>query len=97
MNKTKEEIEVVLGDHRLSTNDSSEQKFQVDSWEMHQPMKDGNDVPLLNDVGLIKLNRPVRFTEEVSPICLPTAAMADMSRIGWKTNVCYRMGSNILS
>ena len=29
--------------------------------------------PIQNDIALLKLKKPIRFNEEISPICLPDA------------------------
>ncbi|XP_023932759.1 chymotrypsin-like protease CTRL-1 [Lingula anatina] len=62
---------VRLGDHSLSTDEKPNYAIQVGAQAIftHRRYKRRQ---LVNDVALIKLKNPVTFTDQISPVCLPT-------------------------
>jgi len=68
---------VVLGDHHIKeSNDKYEQRRKVLSITIHEGYKsmyfEGiHDTPPKNDVAILKLDKPLTFTDFVQPLCLP--------------------------
>ena len=71
--------QVVLGEHNLGVREASEQVFSVAKWISHPRY---NSRTFANDVALIKLNRPVAFSNVISPVCLPLGAAAVVGSTG---------------
>ena len=61
---------MVVGDHDTLVSDG-EQKVTPKEWIIH-PSYSG--ASLNNDFAIIKLASPVSFSDQVSPICLPSAS-----------------------
>jgi len=68
---------VVLGDHHIKErNDKYEQRRKVVNITIHEGYKsmyfEGiHDTPPKNDVAILKLDKPLTFTDFVQPLCLP--------------------------
>ena len=61
----------ITGEHNLRQADGTEQVIPIDKIFIHpnyNPPATGPDY----DVALIKLRKPIRFTNDVRPVCLPT-------------------------
>lgn len=69
----KEELGVLVGDHNLYTISNSQKFIKVKEKVVHPDYnKRGNlTSPLNNDIGLLRLEYPIVFTSQVSPLCLP--------------------------
>ncbi|XP_068727107.1 transmembrane protease serine 11D-like isoform X1 [Montipora capricornis] len=67
----------VLGDHRLSERDDRfEQRRKIVNITVHENYKSMffekiYDTPPMNDVAILKLDKPLVFTNHVQPLCLP--------------------------
>lgn len=62
-------ISVYLGGHlRTEFNLNRRNTLSVEKIIMHE---DYNDTQVVHDIALLKLTKPVQFSEKVSPICLP--------------------------
>ena len=62
-------FEVVVGKHVLGRRETTESRHKVAKIFMHAGYsRSTND----NDIALLKLSTAIRFTREVSPVCLPT-------------------------
>jgi len=73
VNVLTEELAVLVGDHNLYTISNSQKFIQVKEKVVHPDYnKRGNlTSPLNNDIGLLRLEYPIVFTSQVSPLCLP--------------------------
>lgn len=60
---------VDLGDYNIYSTDTNEKMFSVDQMHLHH--KYHYPTKLNNDIGLIKLKKPVVFNNFIQPICLP--------------------------
>ncbi|XP_044142354.1 coagulation factor VII [Bufo gargarizans] len=61
---------VILGDHKISVDEGTEQERKVVQIIMHEKyvgIKTNND----NDIALLRLNSTVNYTDYVVPLCLP--------------------------
>jgi len=61
----------VTGEHDLRKADGTEHVIQIEEIFIHpkyNPPKTENDY----DVALIKLRKPIKFNNDVRPVCLPT-------------------------
>ncbi|CAH1796669.1 unnamed protein product, partial [Owenia fusiformis] len=66
--KSASKFTVRLGEHDLTVKSSMEMDYKVSDVNLH-PMYQS----LQYDVALLKLETPVRYSREVSPLCLPSA------------------------
>ena len=73
VNVATEDLAVLVGDHNLYTISNSQKFIQVKEKVVHPDYnKRGNlTSPLNNDIGLLRLEYPIVFTSQVSPLCLP--------------------------
>jgi secreted trypsin-like serine protease len=74
---------VQLGSHTLATNDANRVVLTANTSVLHP---DFDSMTLQNDVGLIKLNEPVQFSDYISTIFLPSTDLqsdAAVTSIGW--------------
>lgn len=69
----KEELGVLVGDHNLYTISTSQKFIKVKEKVVHPDYNTrGNATsPLNNDIGLLRLEYPIIFTSQISPLCLP--------------------------
>ena len=66
------DFQVRLGEHDLTQPSNDVVDFSVDSLTRHSQY---NSVSQENDIALIKLKGTVTFTDNIRPICLPSAAL----------------------
>ena len=68
-----EELGVLVGDHSLFTISTSQKFIQVKEKVVHPDynMRGNVTSPLNNDIGLLRLEHPIIFTSQISPLCLP--------------------------
>jgi len=68
-----EELGVLVGDHNLYTISTSQKFIKVKEKVVHPDYNTlGNMTsPLNNDIGLLRLEYPIIFTSQISPLCLP--------------------------
>jgi hypothetical protein len=80
------QLTVRLGDHHLYRNDDHSKpiEFGVQSVKQHSKFQRHG---FFNDIGLIKLNDKVKYTRDISPICLPTIQERTKDLIGYMATV----------
>jgi len=68
-----EELGVLVGDHNLYTISTSQKFIKVKEKVVHPDYNTRGNVssPLNNDIGLLRLEYPIIFTSQISPLCLP--------------------------
>ena len=68
-----EELGVLVGDHSLFTISTSQKFIKVKEKVVHPDynMRGNVTSPLNNDIGLLRLEYPIIFTSQISPLCLP--------------------------
>ena len=68
-----EELGVLVGDHSLFTISTSQKFIKVKEKVVHPDynMRGNVSSPLNNDIGLLRLEYPIIFTSQISPLCLP--------------------------
>ena len=68
-----EELGVLVGDHNLYTISTSQKFIKVKEKVIHPDYYTLGNVtsPLNNDIGLLRLEYPIIFTSQISPLCLP--------------------------
>jgi len=68
-----EELGVLVGDHNLQTISKSQKFIKVKEKVVHPDFNTlGNKTSALNnDIGLLRLEYPIIFTSQISPLCLP--------------------------
>ncbi|XP_035209906.1 proclotting enzyme-like isoform X2 [Stegodyphus dumicola] len=77
---------VRLGEHHLLNSDGKGiQEYGVASLKPHPQFQRNG---FYNDIGLVKLSRPVKFTDYIQPVCLPSKSMKSMvgvmaTVVGW--------------
>ena len=95
-------LQFFVGKHEVNKTDPYEQQVEVEDIEEHGEYITGNDThPGDFDVALIKLKKPIKFSEYVRPICLPDVNMFkpghECMLSGWGvTNETTKKISNIL-
>lgn len=62
---------VTAGNHRLNAIEAGEEKRSVAAIRFHPSFLYGDKIGMTNDVALIKLDKPVKFSETIRPVCLP--------------------------
>ena len=77
---------VKLGSNRRSDSNERHLKYLVIEGIKHPEFR--HTIVLLNDIGLLKLDRVVVFTDRIVPICLPQAPMTEQHALatGWGLN-----------
>ncbi|XP_070135692.1 uncharacterized protein teq isoform X3 [Drosophila bipectinata] len=60
---------VRVGDHYANIAESSEVDTFIEHWYIHEKFRDGSRMN--NDIALVVLKTPLRFSDYVQPICLP--------------------------
>ena len=60
---------VVVGEHNRNSNEGTEEEASVQRIISHPNY---NSPRLSSDIALIQLSRPVRLSQRVNPVCLPT-------------------------
>ncbi|XP_043208111.1 trypsin-1-like [Amphibalanus amphitrite] len=80
-NSSPSQIQVMLGDLRIGTSDSGEQRFSVQQIIQHPQYTSASGSGW--DFSLLKLDREISFSNTISPVCLPTAGQtyADVTAI----------------
>jgi len=68
------DLQVVVGQYDMNSVDEKEEKFQIDRIWLHKDFQ--TEGPYSHDLALVRLRRKrdgsaVRFSPEVSPVCLP--------------------------
>ncbi|XP_013776846.1 proclotting enzyme-like isoform X2 [Limulus polyphemus] len=59
---------VLLGQDNIKLHGSKRQELAVESFKIHEHHKHGS---FENDLAILKLERPVEYSESISPVCLP--------------------------
>lgn len=67
---TKNAYFIRLGDHHSEIPEDTEVEVFIEDWHIHEKFRKGHSMN--NDIALIKLKSPVKFTDYIQPICLPT-------------------------
>ena len=82
--------------HNLSITENSEQKMSLDQIFMHEKF---NSSYFLNDIALLKLNRPLKLTKFVRTVCLQEKDERDLAVpethgivTGWGITKAMRLG-----
>ncbi|XP_064618831.1 trypsin-like [Lineus longissimus] len=73
--------QAVLGSHRQSRTEASQQNIGISRIIVHPKY---NSFTSKHDIALLKLSRPVAFSNEIQPVCLPDANDASVE---WKTGL----------
>ena len=73
----------ILGEYDTE-NRENEQKFTA-TYVVHPRFKNDNGRSLVYDFAILRLNRDVDFTDEVSPACLPAEGLSSRQAVvvGW--------------
>lgn len=74
--RNKDSIQVVVGDHDVSTGTETNSTVvhTVKEIIIHENYDGANK----NDIGLIRLNKPIEYNEDVGPVCLPWKFRSDL-------------------
>ena len=75
-------VSLNLGDHDINTGNDGATNIAAERWINHPRY---NENTLDNDIALIKLRTPVRFSNRISPVCLPTRRQASVGTSGFTT------------
>ena len=81
------QITVRLGEHHLYRDDDFSKPIELKALEVKQHSKFQRH-GFFNDIGLIRLKEKVRFSSDISPICLPTIKERTKNLIGYMATVC---------
>ena len=73
---------MVVGQHKLGQWEKTKSRHNVAKIFMHAGY---SNITKDNDIALLKLSTAIRFTREVSPVCLP---MRDV----WEDTMCVTTG-----
>jgi len=65
-----EDMTVGLGEHSLVNKDQGEQRIRVSKFEIN---KNYNEETSANDIAVVQLSQPVKFSQTIQPACLPDA------------------------
>ena len=81
-----EELGVLVGDHSLFTVSTSQKFIKIKEKIIHPDyyMRGNVSSPLNNDIGLLRLEYPIIFTSQISPLCLPA-----LGETGFGTTSAY--------
>ena len=81
-----EELGVLVGDHSLFTISTSQKFIKIKEKIIHPDynMRGNVSSPLNNDIGLLRLEFPIIFTSQISPLCLPA-----LGETGFGTTSAY--------
>jgi len=63
-------IQIVAGAHDLNKPDDQVQAVEASVFEVHENYDPEN---MTNDIAILKLAKPIKFTESVQPACLPVS------------------------
>lgn len=67
---------IYVGKHRVNETDIHEQKLEVEDIHIHEKYIRGNDTSYGdNDMALVKLKHPIKFTPFVHAVCLPDTSV----------------------
>ena len=87
---------IKAGVHNLSITENSEQKMSLDQIFMHEKF---NSSYFVNDIALLKLNRPLKLTKFVRTVCLQEKDERDLAVpethgivTGWGITKAMRLG-----
>jgi transmembrane serine protease 3 len=61
-------MQVVAGAHDLEDESGSEQRVRASLTDYHESY---NPDTMVNDIAIVKLSKPIKFTNDVQPACLP--------------------------
>jgi secreted trypsin-like serine protease len=64
-------ITAKAGKHRIHRNEPGEQTEKVVDFRLHENFEVINPTYIANDIAILKLEKPIRFTETIKPIDLP--------------------------
>jgi len=79
---------IVLGGHNLTAEEPSRKYFEIESYTYYEDWRIG--------LMLVKLKEKIEFTDEVSPICLPSKSFTDETNNNFGTVVGYGKSKQIL-
>jgi hypothetical protein len=65
---------VIAGNHRQDTREKYEQRRQVVAVRFHSGFKFTKTDGANNDIAMLKLEKPIKFSDTARPICLPTSS-----------------------
>jgi secreted trypsin-like serine protease len=69
---------VMLGDHNVRYMTDGQEKFEVAEVKIHPGFSTSLDGIIFDDIALIRLRRPARFSSIIGSVCLPnTSGMFD--------------------
>ena len=60
---------MTVGESVLNEEESAQSTFKIDKIYKHADYEKGHNNQ--NDIALLKLETPIKFTRQVSPVCLP--------------------------
>ena len=88
-----EELGVLVGDHSLFTISTSQKFIKIKEKIIHPDynMRGNVSSPLNNDIGLLRLEFPIIFTSQISPLCLPA-----LGETGFGTTSAYGSANTTL-
>lgn len=84
------QVKIYLGDHDM-LNIGGETIANVSEWIIH-PNYDANTI--LNDISMIKLQKPIEFTNTISPICLPNDTYTNVNSTCFLTGWVKKLSVN---
>jgi len=84
---------VALGGHDLTAEETSRKYFEIESFIGHENFADNF---YDNNIMLVKLKEKIEFTDEISPVCLPSESFTDETFDKFGTAVGYGKSKPIL-
>ena len=92
------EIKVTLGEYDFDkAGETGDQTYGLQSWKLHDQY---DRKTFENDIALLKLDKPAKFTKSIYPICLPPRSKQFTNTrafvIGWGTIYFGGPTSNLL-